>query len=159
MQDCGGGLETLNGGSCCAFTSCTIIELIKYFVCCFLQIKHWERIKCKPNSLPIVHKMHVKIGDTVKVIAGRDKGKIGEITKIIKHNSTVVVSEVNVKTKHAKSKEQGEPGQILKVLFPPTALACLVYKSPTVNAGFLYIVFVHFFFSFYRLKHLFIAQM
>lgn len=104
--------------------------------------------------------MHVKIGDTVKVIAGRDKGKIGEITKIIKHNSTVVVSEVNVKTKHAKSKEQGEPGQILKVLFPLTALACLVYKLPTVNAGFLYIVFVHFFFfSFYRLKHLFIAQM
>lgn len=61
--------------------------------------------------------MHVKIGDTVKVIAGRDKGKIGEITKIFKHSSTVVVQEVNLKTKHVKSREEGEPGQIIKVSF------------------------------------------
>ena len=59
--------------------------------------------------------MHVKVGDTVKVISGRDKGKIGEITKIFKHNSTVVVGEINLKTKHMKSREQGEPGQIIKV--------------------------------------------
>lgn len=59
--------------------------------------------------------MHVKLGDTVKVIAGRDKGKIGEITKITKHNSTVVVKEINLKTKHVKSKEEGESGQIIKV--------------------------------------------
>lgn len=83
-----------------------------------LQIKRWERIKCKPNSLPILHKMHVKVGDTVQVIAGDDKGKIGEITKIIRHNSTVVVSEINLKTKHMKSKEEGEPGQIIKVISP-----------------------------------------
>ena len=49
--------------------------------------------------------MHVKLGDTVKVIAGRDKGKIGEITKIVKHNSTIIVKEINLKTKHVKSKE------------------------------------------------------
>lgn len=61
--------------------------------------------------------MHVKIGDTVKVISGRDKGKIGEITKIFKHNSSVVVNEVNLKTKHMKSKEEGESGQIAKVFF------------------------------------------
>lgn len=59
--------------------------------------------------------MHVKIGDNVKVIAGRDKGKIGEITKIFKHNSSVVVTDINLKTKHMKSKEEGEPGQIVKV--------------------------------------------
>lgn len=59
--------------------------------------------------------MHVKLGDTVKVIAGRDKGKIGEVTKIFKHNSTVVINEVNLKTKHVKSKEEGEKGQIIKV--------------------------------------------
>ncbi|WP_411024837.1 KOW motif-containing protein, partial [Salmonella sp. s57610] len=56
------------------------------------KLKRWERKKCKPNSLPIIHKMHVKIGDTVKVISGRDKGKVGEISKIFKHNSTIVVS-------------------------------------------------------------------
>lgn len=61
--------------------------------------------------------MHVKLGDTVQVIAGRDKGKTGEITKVFKHNSTVVVKDMNLKTKHVKSREEGEPGQILKVNF------------------------------------------
>lgn len=59
--------------------------------------------------------MHVKAGDTVKVISGREKGKIGEITKVFRHNSTVIVSEINLKTKHMKSREEGEPGQIVKV--------------------------------------------
>lgn len=80
------------------------------------QLKRWERKKCKPNSLPILQKMHVKLGDTVKVISGRDKGKIGEISKIFKHNSSIVVKEINLKTKHMKSREEGEPGQILKVV-------------------------------------------
>ncbi|CAI0436568.1 unnamed protein product [Linum tenue] len=62
--------------------------------------------------------MHVKVGDTVKVIAGDDKGKVGEITKIFRHNSTVVVKDINLKTKHMKSREQDEPGQIIKVIPP-----------------------------------------
>lgn len=64
--------------------------------------------------------MHVKVGDTVKVIAGRDKGKIGEITKIFKHNSSVIVKDINLKTKHMKSRGEDEPGQILKVIFTPS---------------------------------------
>lgn len=60
--------------------------------------------------------MHVKVGDTVKVISGHEKGKIGEITKVFKHNSTVIVKDLNLKTKHVKSREEGEPGQILKVV-------------------------------------------
>ncbi|CAN1159424.1 50S ribosomal protein L24, chloroplastic [Linum perenne] len=82
------------------------------------QLKRWERKECKPNSLPVLHKMHVKVGDTVKLIAGDDKGKVGEITKIFRHNSTVIVKDMNLKTKHMKSKEQGEPGQIIKVITP-----------------------------------------
>eukprot|EP01018_Ginkgo_biloba_P011329 Gb_13209 [translate_table: standard] len=58
--------------------------------------------------------MHVKIGDTVKVISGHDKGKIGEITNVNKHNSTVLVKDVNVKTKHVKGKQEGESGQIIQ---------------------------------------------
>ena len=36
---------------------------------------------------------HVKQGDTVKVISGRDKGKIGEVVKVIKNENKVVVKE------------------------------------------------------------------
>lgn len=80
-----------------------------------MQLKRWERKDCKPNSLPVLHKMHVKLGDTVKVISGGEKGKIGEISKIYKHNSTVIIKDINLKTKHVKSKEEGEQGQIIKV--------------------------------------------
>lgn len=79
------------------------------------QLKRWERKECKPNSLPVLHKMHVKAGDTVKVIAGCDKGKIGEITKVFRHNSTVMVKDINLKTKHVKKREEEEQGQIIKV--------------------------------------------
>lgn len=92
-----------------------ILTLAFVFSIFHLQLKRWERKECKPNSLPVLHKMHVKVGDTVKVISGREKGKIGEITKIFRHNSTVVVSEINLKTKHIKSQEEGEEGQIIKV--------------------------------------------
>ena len=53
----------------------------------------------------------------MQVISGRERGKVGEITKIFKHNSTVIVKDLNLKTKHVKSREEGEPGQIIKVVF------------------------------------------
>ncbi|CAK9150304.1 unnamed protein product [Ilex paraguariensis] len=94
-----------------------------------VKLKRWERIKCKPNSLPILHKMHVKLGDTVKVISGHDKGKIGEITKIFKHNSSVIVKEINLKTKHMKSREEGEPGQIIKIEAPIHSSNVMLYSK------------------------------
>ncbi|XP_052208527.1 50S ribosomal protein L24, chloroplastic [Diospyros lotus] len=94
-----------------------------------MKLKRWERKKCKPNSLPVLHKMHVKVGDTVKVISGREKGKVGEITKIFKHNSTVVVKEINLKTKHMKSREEGEPGQIIKVEGPIHSSNVMLYSK------------------------------
>uniref|UniRef100_A0A2P2JSI6 Uncharacterized protein MANES_03G121200 n=2 Tax=Rhizophora mucronata TaxID=61149 RepID=A0A2P2JSI6_RHIMU len=93
------------------------------------RLKRWERIKCKPNSLPILHKMHVKVGDTVQVISGDDKGKTGEITKIFRHNSTVVVNEINLKTKHMKSREEGEPGQIIKIEAPIHSSNVMLYSK------------------------------
>ena len=82
-----------------------------------LQLKRWERKKCKPNSLPVLHKLHVKVGDTVKIISGREKGRTGEISQVFRHNSSVVVKDINLKTKHVKSRGEDEPGQIIKVVF------------------------------------------
>ncbi|KAG5403872.1 hypothetical protein IGI04_009991 [Brassica rapa subsp. trilocularis] len=42
-------------------------------------------------------------------------GKTGEVTKIFTHNSTIVIKDVSLTTKHMKSREEGEPGQILKI--------------------------------------------
>ncbi|KAF3658007.1 50S ribosomal protein L24, chloroplastic, partial [Capsicum annuum] len=93
------------------------------------KLKRWERKKCKPNSLPVLHKMHVKLGDTVKVISGHDKGKIGEITDIMKHSSKVVVSEINLKTKHVKSRSEDEPGQIIKIEAPIHSSNVMLYSK------------------------------
>ncbi|CAL9110300.1 unnamed protein product [Musa acuminata var. zebrina] len=94
-----------------------------------MRLKRWERKECKPNSLPILHKMHVKVGDTVKLITGHENGKIGEITRIFRHNSTVIVKGLNLKTKHMKSREQGEPGQIVKIEAPIHSSNVMLYSK------------------------------
>ncbi|PKA62198.1 50S ribosomal protein L24, chloroplastic [Apostasia shenzhenica] len=94
-----------------------------------MKLKRWERKECKPNSLPLLHKMHVKVGDTVKIIAGHEKGKLGEITRVFRHNSKVIVKEINLKTKHMKSKEQGEPGQIVKIEAPIHSSNVMLYSK------------------------------
>ncbi|CAK8539402.1 unnamed protein product [Lathyrus sativus] len=94
-----------------------------------MKLKRWERKECKPNSLPVLHKMHVKVGDTVKVISGHDKGQIGEITRIFKHNSTVIVKDINLKSKHVKSNGAGEPGQIDKIEAPIHSSNVMLYSK------------------------------
>ncbi|XP_010694274.2 50S ribosomal protein L24, chloroplastic [Beta vulgaris subsp. vulgaris] len=94
-----------------------------------MRLKRWERKDCKPNSLPILHKMHVRVGDTVKVISGGEKGKIGEISKLYKHNSTVIIKDLNLKTKHVKSKEEGEQGQIIKIEGPIHSSNVMLYSK------------------------------
>ncbi|NEO25456.1 MAG: 50S ribosomal protein L24 [Kamptonema sp. SIO4C4] len=68
--------------------------------------------KTKTSQTPKRYKMHVKTGDTVQVIAGRDKGKVGEIIRTLPKLSKVVVEGVNVRTKHVKPQQEGESGQI-----------------------------------------------
>ncbi|EFJ31005.1 hypothetical protein SELMODRAFT_88910 [Selaginella moellendorffii] len=78
-----------------------------------MQIRKWELKKLKEKK-----KMHVRLGDTVKVISGSDKGKVGEVTKLYRKWSRIIVKDVNMVTKHMKPKEKGESGQILQVEAP-----------------------------------------
>ena len=61
----------------------------------------------------------------MKIISGREKGRTGEISQVFRHNSSVVVKDINLKTKHVKSRGEDEPGQIIKVVF--TALLFNLY--------------------------------
>lgn len=54
--------------------------------------------------------MHVKKGDTVVVIAGKDKGKTGKILTAMPKNSRVVVEGVNIVIKHQKPTQQVQQG-------------------------------------------------
>ena len=46
--------------------------------------------------------MKIKKGDTVKVIAGKDKDKEGKVVAVDKKNGKVTVEKVNIITKHTK---------------------------------------------------------
>lgn len=59
-------------------------------------------------------KMKIKKGDKVVVLTGRDKGKSGEVKKVILAESRVIVQGVNVQTKHRKP-SQTNPGGLDKV--------------------------------------------
>merc|ERR1712070_249272 len=74
-------------------------------------------------------KMHVKVGDNIQVISGKDKGKIGEITKIFPKTSQVIIKGTNVKTKHVKPQQEGESGQITTFEAPIHSSSVMLYSS------------------------------
>lgn len=63
----------------------------------------------------MAEKLHVKKDDTVVVISGDDKGKKGKVLKVSPAERKVIVDGINVVTKHAKPRRQGEAGGIMKV--------------------------------------------
>ena len=59
-------------------------------------------------------KMHVKKGDTVVVLSGKDKGKQGKVLSVNPEKRMVIVEGVSMATKHKKPRRQGEAGGIIK---------------------------------------------
>ena len=57
-------------------------------------------------------KIHVKIGDSVKIISGFDKNKVGEILKIYNNSGKILVKGINSKFKHVKPTTDNEIGEI-----------------------------------------------
>ena len=55
-------------------------------------------------------KLHVKKGDTVLVLAGKDRGKQGKVLEVSPKEKKVIVEKVNMVTKHVKPRRQGETG-------------------------------------------------
>lgn len=82
-----------------------------------------------PSTTPKRYKMHVKVGDTVQIISGRDKGKVGEILKTLPKESKVVVKGVNVRTKHVKPQADGESGQISTFEAPIHSSKVMLYST------------------------------
>jgi large subunit ribosomal protein L24 len=62
--------------------------------------------------------MKVKVGDNVKILAGKDKGKEGRIIKTLKKDNKVVVEGINVVKKHVKPNRMNEVGSIVEVEAP-----------------------------------------
>lgn len=78
-------------------------------------------------------KIHVKKGDTVKVLSGDDKGKTGKVLKVIPTEQRALVEGVNIVTKHRKPSGQNTNGKIEKIEAPLNVsnLMVVVGGTPT----------------------------
>jgi len=73
-----------------------------------------------------MNNIHVKTGDTVVVLSGKDKGKQGKVLSASPKDGMVVVEGVNIVSRHTKPRRQGEEGGIIKA--PAAMRACKVMR-------------------------------
>ena len=82
-------------------------------------------------------KLHIKKGDTVKVIAGRDKDKEGKVIAVNKKEGTLLVEGVNMITKHAKPSMTNQQGGIIQQEGPIDASNVMyLHKGKATRVGF-----------------------
>ena len=61
-----------------------------------------------------MNKIHVKTGDSVVILSGKDKGKKGKILAVSPKEGKLIVEGCNIATKSIKPRRQGEAGGIVK---------------------------------------------
>ncbi len=62
----------------------------------------------------MIKKVHVKTGDTVVVLSGKERGKKGKILAVSPKEGKVIVEKINMVSKHVKPKKMGEESGIIK---------------------------------------------
>ena len=81
--------------------------------------------------------MKIKKGDTVKVIAGKDKDKEGKVIAVNKKNNTILVEGVNVVTKHTKPSMANQQGGIVHQEGPvDLSNVMYIHKGKATRVGF-----------------------
>ena len=81
--------------------------------------------------------MKIKKGDTVKVIAGKDKGKEGKVILVDQKNGRVVVEGINMVAKHTKPNAANQNGGIVnKEAAIDISNVMYVHNGKAVRVGF-----------------------
>lgn len=73
--------------------------------------------------------MKIIKGDTVKIVAGKDKGKEGKIMKTLIKEDKVLVEGVNQYKRHIKAKTQNQKSEIITIT-KPLSLANVMFVCP-----------------------------
>ena len=66
----------------------------------------------------MANKIHVKTGDKVVIISGKDKGKQGKVLEVSPKEGKIIIEGCNLVTKHVKPHQMGEQGGIVKAEAP-----------------------------------------
>ncbi len=81
--------------------------------------------------------LKIKKGDTVEIIAGKDKGQQGKVSSIDVKNNKVVVEGLNMVTKHSKPSQANPNGGIVEKEAPiDISNVMLVVKGKATRVGF-----------------------
>ncbi len=81
--------------------------------------------------------MKIKKGDTVKVIAGKEKDKEGKVIAVNKKDNTVIVENVNMVSKHTKPSAANQNGGIISKEAPINiSNVMLLFENKPVRVGF-----------------------
>lgn len=81
-----------------------------------------------------MNKIHVKTGDSVVILSGKDKGKTGKVLAVSSKEGKLIVEGANIATKSVKPRRQGETGGIVKA--EAAMYACKVaLLCPKCNRG------------------------
>jgi large subunit ribosomal protein L24 len=81
--------------------------------------------------------MKLKKGDRVRVITGKDKGKEGVIDRVMPKENKVIVTGVNIASKHQKARKANQQAGIIDKDMPLDASnVMLVHQGKTVRLGY-----------------------
>ena len=81
--------------------------------------------------------LKIKTGDKVRIIAGKDKGREGEVLKVDRQAGKVIVKDCNMITKHNKQQAQNPNGGIQKIEAPiDISNVMLLVGGKTTRVGF-----------------------
>ena len=81
--------------------------------------------------------LKIKKGDTVKVIAGKDKDKEGKVLSVNQKEGTVLVEGINMLTKHTKPSVSNQNGSIIHQEGPnDISNVMYVHKGKATRVGF-----------------------
>jgi len=83
--------------------------------------------------------MKIKKGDKVKIITGKDKGRVGQIERVYPKSNKVTIPGINLYKKHVKKNEQMQQGGIVEIPRPLDAAKVMLICSKcakTTRVGF-----------------------
>lgn len=78
--------------------------------------------------------MKIKKNDNIIVIAGKDKGKTGSVSRVFPKKDMVIISGLNLKKRHQRPRKGGEKGQIVDKAMPVHVSNVMVVDPGTKNS-------------------------
>ena len=74
-------------------------------------------------------KMHIKTGDTVMILSGKDRGQKGKVLEVSPKEGKVIVEGRNMVKKHVKPRKMGDPGGIVSAAADGIRVALAVLQK------------------------------